>query len=283
MSELRVLIGLPASGKTTYAKSLGWTRINWDTDRKCLGLFWKKFDRKTEDEMQKNSFQLVESLGRSEDIVIDNTNLSEKTRNKWKGVAERAGMTYTEKRFDTPVEICVDRDSKRIGTEHVGRAVIERMALFADRIKFDPDERIVICDIDGTLADCSHRIHHITKGKHDWDTFESLAMGDAVREPIANLVNLFYDNNYTILIVSGRMIDRAGKNTAAWLDKYKIPYQHIFMRNGGDTRQDAIVKMEILEKLPKNQICYILDDRQQVVDAWRAAGLTCLQVAPGNF
>lgn len=28
---------------------------------------------------------------------------------------------------------------------------------------------------------------------------------------------------------------------------------------------------------------YIYDDRQKVVDMWRSKGLTCFQVAPGNF
>ncbi len=29
----------------------------------------------------------------------------------------------------------------------------------------------VIFDIDGTLADCSHRLHHIQKDPADWDGF----------------------------------------------------------------------------------------------------------------
>ncbi|MDA4129255.1 MAG: hypothetical protein OK457_00645 [Thaumarchaeota archaeon] len=165
----------------------------------------------------------------------------------------------------------------------VGRAVIERMALFAGLISFQPWDRLVLVDMDGTLADCSHRLPLISDGNHDWDGFERLALADAPRQSIIELVNILWSWGYKILIVSGRQIDRAGENTITWLRKYDIQFEHIFMRNGGDTRQDVIVKQEILDKLPKNQIHYVLDDRNQVVDMWRKNGLTCLQVAPGDF
>jgi hypothetical protein len=57
------------------------------------------------------------------------------------------------------------------------------------------------------------------------------------------------------------------------------------MRKYGDFRQDSIVKQEIYEQLiaPDYDILCVLDDRQQVVDMWREIGLTCLQVAPGDF
>lgn len=31
------------------------------------------------------------------------------------------------------------------------------------------------------------------------------------------------------------------------------------------------------------RVLVVLDDRKQVVDMWRSLGLTCLQVAEGNF
>jgi hypothetical protein len=56
------------------------------------------------------------------------------------------------------------------------------------------------------------------------------------------------------------------------------------MRKAGDYRQDAIVKAEWLEALPEDQRPVLaFDDRQQVVDMWRAHGVRCCQVAPGDF
>lgn len=57
------------------------------------------------------------------------------------------------------------------------------------------------------------------------------------------------------------------------------------MRKTGDYRKDCIVKEEIYRKdiEPIYDILFCVDDRKQVVDAWRELGLTCLQCAEGNF
>ena len=42
--------------------------------------------------------------------------------------------------------------------------------------------------------------------------------------------------------------------------------------------------MEInLEGLDKDDVFAVFDDRNQVVDMWRSNGLTCFQVAKGDF
>lgn len=289
MSELRLTIGLPASGKSQYALKLmdnpQWFRINWDNMRRDRGTHLRAFNRTEEEAMQKDSFRIAEIYGQDGfNVIVDNTNLNENTRNRWKGVAQRAGMEYTEITMDTSLEKCIARDERRTGPDQCGRAVIERMALFNGFIKFRPEERLVLVDMDGTLADCSHRKEHILGGRHDWNAFEGeLILKDPPVFPIINLVKMLNAQGYVILVVSGRQIDRAGKHTVVWLKKYGVPYQHIFMRNGGDNRPDNIIKQEILNKLPKNQITYVIDDRDQVVKMWRENGLTCLQVADGNF
>jgi hypothetical protein len=48
-----------------------------------------------------------------------------------------------------------------------------------------------------------------------------------------------------------------------------------------EVKQDML--HEILKTLDKENILFTVDDRQKVVDMWRANGLTCLQVAEGNF
>ena len=297
MSELRLTVGLPGSGKSLYALTLlymnnyvqragpEWRRINWDNMRRDRGMHLRAFNRAEEEVMQKESFHLAETYGKlGLNVIVDNTNLSENTRNKWKGVAQRAGMTYNEIHMETSLEECIENDSKRTGLEQCGRAVIERMALFNGLIKFSPSERLILVDMDGTVADCTHRRHFVANGNHDWNSFEGEAiLQDAPKWKIINLVRMLAKQGYVPLIVSGRSIDRAGKNTVTWLEKRGVPYRHIFMRNGGDNRPDNIIKKEILDKLPRDQITYVLDDRDQVVKMWRENGLTCLQVAEGNF
>jgi hypothetical protein len=213
--------------------------------------------------------------------------------------------------FQTPVSVCVERDAARTGEEFIGRAVIERLALWNGRIDFPVGRKIVIVDVDGTLADCSHR--RKTKEKKcrtckdgyvdservlpccncrgsglalgvDWDTFfrPDLIVLDELRYPVVEWTRAMHASGMTVLIVSGRAIDKAGKATVAWLTKNEIPYHHIFMRNGGDNRDDVIVKQEILDKIlakvDKRQIAFAIDDRNRVVDMWRSNGLKCYQV-----
>ena len=48
-----------------------------------------------------------------------------------------------------------------------------------------------------------------------------------------------------------------------------------------EIKQDML--NEILKTVDKRNILFAVDDRKRVVDMWRANGITCLQVAEGNF
>jgi hypothetical protein len=57
------------------------------------------------------------------------------------------------------------------------------------------------------------------------------------------------------------------------------------MRADKDFRADHIVKEEMLSFLRSsgNEILFVVDDRQQVVDMWRRNGVICLQCDEGKF
>lgn len=57
------------------------------------------------------------------------------------------------------------------------------------------------------------------------------------------------------------------------------------MRKSGDMRKDSIVKREMFDEHIRGRynVNFVLDDRNQVVELWRSMGLTCLQVADGDF
>ena len=58
------------------------------------------------------------------------------------------------------------------------------------------------------------------------------------------------------------------------------------MRTIGDSTPDEILKRQWYEELPQNdkeRLVCVFDDRQKVVDMWRSIGVTCLQVAAGDF
>lgn len=131
-----------------------------------------------------------------------------------------------------------------------------------------------IFDIDGTLALRGDR------GPFDWKKVGR----DEPNIPITTI--LYYLNqslNVAIVIFSGRdSICRS--HTKRWLWKHGINWDTLMMRPKGDNRKDSIVKREMYEKIKnKYHVLAVFDDRNQVVEMWRSLGLTCLQVAEGNF
>lgn len=149
------------------------------------------------------------------------------------------------------------------------------------------NKEIIICDLDGTIADCEHRRHYIISAPKNWDAFYGGCSDDTPIKSIIRLVNLFHKDGVEIVYVSGRRASCEAA-TLEWLSKHGLPQGKLFIRAEGDYRQDYIVKEEILDtKILTNihisDILFALDDRNQVVNMWRKRGIKCLQVADGDF
>ena len=145
----------------------------------------------------------------------------------------------------------------------------------------------IVCDLDGTLCDISHRTHwvQVPSGvRKNWDAFFSEVPNDTPNRPVLDLLQIVSEYSH-IIFCSGRP-ERCGADTVEWLEKHWFvegAYQ-LYMRQDGDFRRDDIVKQEILDKyIDKERVKFVLDDRDQVVDMWRRNGLHCFQVAEGDF
>jgi len=141
----------------------------------------------------------------------------------------------------------------------------------------------VIFDVDGTLADCSHRLHFVQRPKKDWERFFAACAEDLPRQQIVRLAQELAKNN-AILIASGRP-ERLRKVTEAWLVQYDVPYEKIYLRGDADRRADGTVKSEML-KLMRNhgfEPWLVIDDRETAVEGWRSLGLMCLQCDESRY
>jgi phosphoglycolate phosphatase-like HAD superfamily hydrolase len=145
--------------------------------------------------------------------------------------------------------------------------------------------RTVVFDIDGTIADNSHRKQWVEQRPKDWKRYNENMVDDGVHEDIVSLMVMLSATN-KIILCTGRE-DVYAPETWLWLDKNDLAHlvHDIYMRRTKDYRSDAIVKVELLERITADYSRPWLwfDDRQQVVDAIRAQGIRVLQVAPGNF
>lgn len=150
--------------------------------------------------------------------------------------------------------------------------------------RVDPKKRIVICDLDGTLALGVHREHLIQRSvaDRDWDGYFDLAHTDEPNWPVIKTVEAL-NSIYDVWIVTGR-IERTRAVTEDWLYKYQVQYEQMIMRPTDNRVQDDELKIQMVKEAGiYDKILLVLEDRQRVVDAWRKEGFTCLQVAPGNF
>jgi len=149
---------------------------------------------------------------------------------------------------------------------------------------------IYIFDIDGTLADISHRLHFIQQKPADWTGFFRACPAD---KPIKEVVEIYkvLQNEHSIKIITGRSSEILDE-TAQWLGDNGMFFSDLLMRESGDHREDYIVKAELFDNLirthywnqvPVELIAGIFEDRKQVVKMYRAKGLRVFQVAEGNF
>ena len=141
-------------------------------------------------------------------------------------------------------------------------------------------KELVIFDLDGTMRNNSHRLHHIQQDPKDWDSFFKDSVYDKPIEKIVDLHNYFLKKSdyYQPVIVTGHG-EEYKKELDEWFLINKIPYYKLYQRKLGDRREDSVVKLEILfELLQNNKIAFALDDRPSVVKAFRANNIQTLQV-----
>lgn len=276
-----MLKGLPASGKSTYAKKLaesGYTRVNKDDLRSMLHN--SKWTRTNETEVLVIRDLIIDTALKSgKSVVVDDTNLSPKHPVRLKTIAKANNTTFETKFFDESVEVCIKRDLQR--TSSVGEKVIRDM--YNQFLKPESEVHLrdiklpfaIICDIDGTLA------HMKNRSPFEWSKVGNDRLDEVVAEVALRQVITHKD---TLILVSGRD-ESCRQITEDWLDKNGIVYDELHMRKEGDMRKDTIIKKEIYDNCirGKYNIRFVLDDRNQIVDMWRSLGLKCLQVAEGDF
>jgi hydroxymethylpyrimidine pyrophosphatase-like HAD family hydrolase len=150
-------------------------------------------------------------------------------------------------------------------------------------------KKVIVVDIDGTIASCEARVEEISKKKPDWDKFYDRCDEDEPIKPIINLVEVLQLQGHPIVFCTGRKdFGTVREKTEAWIKEnfnHFFEYEALLMRKDGDYRHDTEAKPELLVEygIDLDKIHFILEDRNSMVAKWRELGIRCLQVADGDF
>ncbi|MEU7846511.1 AAA family ATPase [Micromonospora parva] len=298
MTRLIATRGLPASGKTTFARTLqpSVARVNRDDLRRMLH-GERLFTQWAEAQVTAVQQAQVEALLRARaDVCVDDTNLRSRTLRGWADLAARHGAQFEVHDFtDVPLDECLRRDAARPAADQVGADAIRRLHERYLRGRTLPlpvpqartgrpgavhpssaePPEIVLVDIDGTVAlAVSRSPYDMTRVGEDQP---NLAVIAAVRA--------MHGAGYGVVFCSGRDAS-ARAATEAWLARHvRVPYLGLHLRAVGDSRKDSVVKREIYDREIRDRyrVAGVFDDRVKVVRMWRDLGLTVFQVAEGDF
>jgi len=311
MPKVTICRGLPASGKTTWAKKQDAVRVNKDDLRSMLdnGKWSGKREKLV---LDTRDSVIIKALRQDRDVIVDDTNLHPKHIARISEVVEAQAQIdgkeyeWEIKDFDISLHDAIKRDVKR---EHsVGEDVIRNMYNqfirptkkvvndpLLDAVSWDGNGNTVITkeaeqranlpdavifDLDGTLA--------LIGDRNPYDA--SQCEYDKLNIPVFNALRMYKNSGYRIIICSGRS-EEFVKQTDSWLKKNGIAPDLFIMRdpeakdeNGQRIADDVLKKSMFMNNIMENfNVEVVFDDRQRVVDMWRDLGLTVFQVADGRF
>jgi hypothetical protein len=144
---------------------------------------------------------------------------------------------------------------------------------------------VVICDIDNTVLDITHRFHLLDGENTNWEEFLSV---DNVRKdkPMWNTIDVIscLATRYPIIFLTGRNEGTRGiteeQIASMWRCQPLLNGYELYMREDGDYRKDTEIKKEMYEKYiePNYDVLAAFDDKPDIVELWRDLGLTAYHV-----
>tara|TARA_B100002019_G_C21226268_1_gene577528 strand:- start:1084 stop:1524 length:441 start_codon:yes stop_codon:yes gene_type:complete len=145
-------------------------------------------------------------------------------------------------------------------------------------------KKVVIFDVDGTIADVEHR-RHFVNGNNDWDSFRKETVNDTPVQWVCDIAKRHISQGDEVAFFSARNEserDITERQISEWIGD---GHKGVFLRPDGDYRCDAEFKSELADRFEEigGQIDLVYDDRNKVVDMWRQRGTTVVQVADGDF
>jgi predicted kinase len=276
--------GLPASGKTTWAKELLQQKPDYvNLCKDDLRLMFSSSKKREREVLEMRNYLTKFYLQNDKNVIWSDTNLNPIHEQKAQEICNELinnGLKVELEIKDfrnVDYKECIKRDLLR--SNSVGESVIKEMYY---QYIYNPLNTPVydnnlpdcyLCDIDGTVAIMNDR------KPFDWEKVYK----DKPNLPVIKVIQTLSQNkNNKIIFLSGRD-DICKQMTKEWINKYigfAIEDITIYMRKNQDMRGDETVKAEIYnqEIYNKYNVLGIFDDRPKVCRMWRQLSLTLFQI-----
>ena len=142
--------------------------------------------------------------------------------------------------------------------------------------------RHILCDIDHTISNAFYRDVMMAApmgAAASWDEYHQASWLDDPLEDMVNLINSLRPI-YNIVGLTARP-GKWRQLTMDWLVRHNVNFDELLMRPDDDFRKAPDLKVELaLARFPNivDEVAFVFDDREDVIAAFKALGVTALQV-----
>lgn len=145
-----------------------------------------------------------------------------------------------------------------------------------------PPGPAAIFDIDGVLSDAAGRQHFIEQGRRI-DAFFEACGEDPVISEIQRLLELLREE-LAVVLLTGRPL-RVRPQTLAWLERYRLRWDLLVMRDRGDYSQVTDFKREVVGQLRATglDLLLALEDDPANHEMFVDEGVPCLYIHSGYY
>lgn len=288
MPTLYLIRGLPSSGKTTIAtemaKKQGGSIFRTSIDELRKSMFSGKTSNHIEIKLRLVQEKIINQLLKHDvSCIVDNNNLSVEELVKWNRIACSNNAKVKIQEVRTSVEECIRLDNTR--TSPFGNHIIWKEAL--KNKMWMTYNGIVLCDLDGTIANIEERLKHIQGEYKDWESFYAEINTDTLRkEVLEDVLDTIDVMGYDLFLVTGRN-EKYRNETVRWLKKHCPELldeaKCIFMRGEKDFRPDTEVKQDIVSMIGSENIHLVYDDLPHILDMYRKHKIATIDCGEGGY
>lgn len=139
--------------------------------------------------------------------------------------------------------------------------------------------RTILVDIDHVISDAQNRDGMI--GVNSWDEYHQASEHDAPFDHMVALIFALAGSGYNIIGITARP-EKWRKLTMEWLVKHNVAMHELLMRPEDNYRPAPQIKVELAiaryGDALTSEVAFILDDREDVIEAFQGLGVSGLVV-----